>query len=275
MLTKNCDLHLHSNFSDSDADLKTIFQGSSQKKLSCIALTDHDTIAGLAEAAELSRTSGIELINAIELSAQHQDREVHILGYFIDTSSSKLNQELGELKEFRNQRFRKMIVNLNSLGVKIDQEELMQSLAKTIPTRLHLALHLVKKRKVKSLADAFRKFLSPGQGVYTVGFKHSVEQAIQLIKHAKCIAFLAHPQAIFNQSWIEDFIALGLDGLEVSYPGMPKGKSLIYQNMTKKYQLLKSGGSDYHGSFKSYTDLGSVHVPYAWVEAMKERLAKV
>jgi predicted metal-dependent phosphoesterase TrpH len=270
-MNKKCDLHVHSNFSDSDADVESIFRLASQKGLSCIALTDHDTVAGIPQAKISSKKYNVELVEAIELSAQHKDSEVHILGYFINTQNKKLQAELKNIEDFRRKRIMVMLEKLNSLGMKLDRDEFEAKIDKAIPTRLHLALHLVEKKKAKSLPEVFRKYLAPGRPAYASCFEHSAEETIRLIKDCGGLSFIAHPHAISSQAWIEEFIALGVNGLEVTYPGMSQAKSLIYRNMAKKFNLLLSGGSDYHGSYKAFNDLGIVNVPYEWVEDMKKR----
>jgi predicted metal-dependent phosphoesterase TrpH len=146
-----CDLHIHSNFSDSDAKIEEIFIKAKEKNLSAIAITDHDTIGGLSEADRQSKIYGIECIEGLELSAQKNDIEVHILGYFIDTKSKLLKDSLAEVCTFRNNRFISMAQNLRSLGLAVDIDEVLLSITSSIPTRLHLGLYLVHKGIVKSL----------------------------------------------------------------------------------------------------------------------------
>jgi len=268
---KQCDLHIHSNYSDSDADIESIFKGAKEKGLGCIAITDHDTVEGLAKAHICSKEYDIELIDAIELSAEHQDAEIHILGYFIDINDENLQTELKHIKNLRIERLTWMADQLNSLGVGVDKDELFAGIKIAVPTRLHLALYLQNKGKVTSLRQAFKKYLSPGSPAYRSRFKYSVKEAIKFIHACKGLAFLAHPHVIPNQAWVEEFISLGIDGLEVVYPNMPPVKRSMYENMIIKSGLLKSGGSDVHGSYKEYTRIGEVTIPYSWVEEMKKR----
>jgi len=267
-----CDLHIHSIFSDSDADMESIFRQAEAKRLRCIAVTDHDTVSGLAAARYYSRQCGVELINAIEFSAQHQDSEVHVLGYFIDPGDATLTRELSHIKDLRRQRLICMAEALTSLGMVVDTDELFRGIGSTIPTRLHLAMYLVKKKKAASLKDVFNKYLSPGKPAYKSRFKHSVEEVIAIIRNCGGCSILAHPHMVRQQSWIEEFIHYGLDGLEVVYPGMSCARRSLYLNLALKYDLLKSGGSDAHGSYKEFTEIGGVSVSYEWVEEMKSRL---
>jgi 3',5'-nucleoside bisphosphate phosphatase len=275
MVNKNkglCDLHIHSIFSDSDADMASIFNQAVQKQLRCIAITDHDTVSGLRQARTYSEKFGIELIDGIEFSAQHIDREVHVLGYFIDPENKMLIEELGHIKDLRYKRLRWMADKLTSLGLGVSSDELFSQIGDTIPTRLHLAIYLVKKNIVKSLKEAFRKYLSPGKPAYKSRFKHSVSDTAKIIKKAGGVSVLAHPHIISQQSLVEDFIASGVEGLEVVYPSMSAAKSSVYRNLAAKHNLLKSGGSDAHGSYKEFTAIGDVGIDYSWVQEMKDRL---
>jgi len=136
----------------------------------------------------------------------------------------------------------------------------------------HAKEQTLDKGKVKTLRQAFQKYLSPGKPAYRSRFKYSVEDAIQLIRKFKGLSFIAHPHVIPDQSWIEEFISLGVDGLETIYPTMSPAKRLLYKEMAIKFNKLQSGGSDAHGSYKAFVKIGEVDIPYAWVEDMKRCL---
>lgn len=268
---KKCDLHIHSVFSDSDATIKEIFKAAKEKGVSAIAITDHDTVAGLSEAKEESISSGVELIEGIELSAQRDDVEIHVLGYFIDSKNPELRTELADIYTLRKDRLIKMIDKLKVLGLRLNSDEIFEKTKNAIPTRLHLALYLIKKGYAISVGQAFEKYLSPGKPGYIARFKYSVEEAVKLIKRYGGLAFLAHPNAIPDQSWIEEFVAAGVDGLEVIYPRFSNAKILMYKNMADKFNILKSGGSDAHGSYREFTKIGDVTIPYEWLCEMKKK----
>ncbi|MDD3296019.1 MAG: PHP domain-containing protein [Candidatus Omnitrophica bacterium] len=267
-----CDLHIHSIFSDSDADIESIFKQAKEKNLHCIAITDHDTVSGIPLARDCSRRYGIELIEGLELSAQHQGIEIHVLGYFVDSESEYLNEQLDSMRGLRKQRILDMAKALNAIGVEVDIEELLEAIGAAMPTRLHLGLYLLGKGKVSNLWEAFKKYLTPGKPAYVAGFKYSVKDAIEVIKKSGGLSFLAHPHMISNQAWVREFINFGLDGLEINYSSMSPVKKFLYTQMASKHNLLKSGGSDAHGSYKEFTQIGKVTVPYEWVQAMKGRL---
>jgi hypothetical protein len=267
-----CDLHIHSNFSDSDMEIEEIFKIASEKGISVLSITDHDSVEAIEEAKKYSKIYNIELIEGIEISAQEDDVEVHLLGYFIDPQNEKLKEALKDVKEIRKERLLLMAKKINKLGIKIDEEELLSKINNNVPTRLHLGLYLLEKKVVSSLKEAFKKYLSPKSPAYVCRFKFSVKEAISLIKEAKGLVFLAHPHYLPQQDWIEKFISFGLDGLEVIYPRLSPQRSAFYQDLTNKYGLLKSGGSDAHGIYKEFTDVGGVTVSYEWIKRMKEVL---
>ena len=272
MKDKRCDLHIHSVFSDSDHAIEDIFLEAKRKNIDCIAVADHDTVDGLTQARICSKSYDIELIEALELSARHKDSEIHILGYFIDPDNERLKLELERIRQLRRERLLWMSDKLNSLGVKVDSQEMFSNIKDSIPTRLHLGLYLLRKGVVNSLRQAFTKYLSPGRPAYKHYFKHSAKEVIGLIKDAGGLSFLAHPHIIADQSLVEEIVSLGVDGLEVVYPNMPQVKRSLYKNIVLKSNLLQSGGSDAHGSFKQFVEVGEVTIPYAWVEKMREAL---
>jgi 3',5'-nucleoside bisphosphate phosphatase len=273
-LNKKCDLHIHSIFSDSDSTVEDIFLHAHDADLSCIAICDHDTVAGFESAQQCSQRYGIEILPAIEISAQKNDAEVHILGYLFDPKSPVLLDSLKRVQETRRERIVLMIEKLKALGAKVDKDELFGMIKNSVPTRLHLGLYMVRQGVVNTIQEAFRKYLSPGKPAYVSRFKYSVEESIRIIKDSGGLSFIAHPYILSDQSWIEEFAKAGIDGLEVVYPRLSKEKIAFYERMADGLKLLKSGGSDAHGSFKEYTQIGSVSIQYSWIEAMKARLAQ-
>jgi len=266
-----CDLHLHSDYSDSDTTVDDCFKQAKEAGLKCISVTDHDTLEAVEAARQYSKQYGVELLEGIELSADYEDAEVHILGYLINCDDPKLLDELVHIKELRQNRIIDMAQALLELGFKVDVKELMAGIGQMMPTRLHLGLYMLEKGMVSSLPEAFKKYLSPGKPAYRARFKQSVKGIVDLIKKHQGFSFVAHPHTLHNQQWVDELIALGVDGLEVVYPNMSPEKRSKYDNLVKKHNLLRSGGSDAHGAYKKFTHIGKVTVPYQWVEEMKAR----
>lgn len=264
------DLHIHSHYSDSDLSVEDIFSQAKRENIKAIAITDHDTIDGVRKGGGLSKRYGVEFIEGIELSSYYNGSEVHILGYFVDIGNKNFLKVLKGVKDLRQERLIKMAEKVNSLGMKIDIDELVFRLNEKIATRLHLALYMLEKKQVDSVWEAFKKYLSPGKPAYVGGFKFSVQEAITLIKEACGIAVLAHPHLLFNKEWIKEFIDYGLDGIEVFYPKVTSQLVDYYQNIADRYGLFKCGGSDSHGSYKKFTRIGEITIPYDWVEKLKD-----
>ncbi|OPX30591.1 MAG: hypothetical protein B1H08_01200 [Candidatus Omnitrophica bacterium 4484_171] len=269
------DLHIHSIYSDSSLSLENVFQEAKNAGLKCISLTDHDTIRGIKDARMISVSYGIELISGIEFSAQHGDREVHILGYMIDDDSKKINDVVSELKMVRMDRIRKMSLKLSSLGLKIEKDDLDNIIKDAVPTRLHLALCMVKKGYSNSIRDAFKKYLSYGKPAYVSRFRYSVKESIGILKKSKGVVFLAHPHLLPIKEWIHDFVDWGIDGIEVMYPGYSPEVTDKFSKIASRYNLLKSGGSDSHGIYKDFTAIGNTRIPYEWVRKIKDKHSKL
>ncbi|MCD6583848.1 MAG: PHP domain-containing protein [Candidatus Omnitrophica bacterium] len=269
MENKKADLHIHSYYSDSDLSIQEIFNQAKKKGIDALSITDHDTVQGIEEALSLSKIYDIEFIEGIELSAEYNNAEIHILGYFIDSTNKSLIEALDNVKDLRKERLIKMAEKINSLGGKVDIDELISRINEKIATRLHLALYMVEKGEVASIWEAFRKYLSFGRPAYIARIKFSVREAIALIKEAKGLAVLAHPHFLPSKEWIEKFSQWGLDGIEVRYPRYTPSIVEQFSQIAERLGLLKSGGSDSHGSYKEFTSIGEVWIPYTWVERLK------
>ena len=272
--TRLCDLHIHSTFSDSDETVEDIVKNASQKNLFCISLTDHDTVDGLTRARDCCQRNNIEFIEGIEITAEHNDIEIHVLGYFIDPKNSALQKELAKIRVLRTERLLAIAKKLNDLGVSVDKDELLALVGESLPTRLHLGMYLVNKGLAKDLRQVFKKYLSPKSEAYVPRLKYSAKEAIDAVHAAGGFACLAHPHLLRDQSFIEEFVRYGLDGIEVAYPGFSKNTTLFYETMANKLGLFKVGGSDAHGNYKVHTSVGEVTVPYEWVEKMRNAWLK-
>lgn len=275
MLKGYADLHIHSVYSDGSLSVENVFQEAKNAGLRCISLTDHDTTRGTNEAKALSASYGIELISGIEFSAQHEGREIHLLGYMVDYSSKEINSVSSRIRNVRIERIKKMSSKLNSLGLKIDEHELNDIIKDAMPARLHLALYMVKKGYASSIHDAFKRYLSYGKAAYMSRSLHSVKDAINLLRKSKGMVFLAHPHLLPVEEWIRSFVDWGISGIEVMYPGYSPETTGRLSKIAGKYGLLRSGGSDSHGEYKSFTAIGNVRIPYEWVEKIKERHSKL
>lgn len=269
------DLHIHSCYSDSDLSIQEILKRASEKGLKAIAVTDHDTVEGVDEALQVSDQYQVECISGIEISAQYRDFEVHILGYLLDHHSVPLRDALSDIKNVRIQRLIDMAEKMNKLGFKVDTDELLKDIQGRIVTRFHLALYLVAHGIVSNIKEAFLKYLAPGKPAYAARLKFSAQEAIRLILDAGGVPVLAHPHMLADQRWIEEFIEYGIRGIEAVYPGFSKSQRQRYRKFAKEHDLCMTGGSDAHGNLKKYNDIGSVTVPYSYVEQMKDEQRRI
>jgi len=269
------DLHLHTFFSDGTYSPQELVEKAIRAKLSCIAVVDHDTVSGVNPTIEAALDSDLEILSGIELSAEHEGQEIHILGYLLDHNNKKLIAELQVLRDKRAERVYKMVEKLNSLGLKLKAQSVFDLAGNATVGRLHIARALVKEGLVGSLPEVFQKFLGDGGPAYVCGFRFSPQDAIKFIKSFQGVPVLAHPYIIKDESLILEFIKSGLMGLEVYYPEHSQGMVNFYLDLARQNNLLVTGGSDCHGSAKPTVRLGCIKLPYDLVEKLKEAKEKI
>lgn len=267
---KFADLHLHTDFSDGTYTPKELVNKALEAGLSCIALTDHDTVSGIPETISIAGNTDLEVLPGIEISSEYNSREVHILGYLIDYMSSSVLNQLEVLKKNRIERIYSIVEKLNSLGVDLRPQDVFDIASGSIPGRLHVARALEKGGFVGSIYEAFNKYIGDNGPAYVLGFRFSLKEAIEFIRDNGGIPVLAHPYILNDDGLIMDFIKLGIMGLEVYYPEHSQGEVNFYLSLAKENNLLVTGGSDCHGKAKPQVRIGSMKIPYSLVEKLKE-----
>ncbi|OGX17101.1 MAG: hypothetical protein A3K83_01965 [Omnitrophica WOR_2 bacterium RBG_13_44_8b] len=272
---KFADLHLHTVFSDGTYTPLQLVNESERCGLSAIAVVDHDTVEGIEPVLEIAKTRDIEVLPGIELSAEHEGSEVHVLGYLLDYDNKKLLEKLNILKTNRIERIYKIVNKLKSQGVDLNPATVFDIAGRATVGRLHIARALVKEKKVSSIFEAFQKYIGDKCPAYYLGFKFSVREAIKLIKQAKGIPVLAHPYCIHNDDFLLTFIKYGIMGFEVYYPEHSQSMINFYLGLTEKHNLLVTGGSDCHGDAKPQVKIGSIKLPYTLVEKLKQAKDKL
>ncbi|MGI6367879.1 MAG: PHP domain-containing protein [Anaerolineae bacterium] len=266
------DLHIHSSASDGTIDPREIVTMAQAQGLETIALTDHDTVAGLAAAREQAAVSGIRVIPGLEISADEDGVQAHILGYGIDPEDPALVASLERFAQARLERVRSILERLDALGIALPAEQLCGPAAGCAVGRPHVARLLLQEGHVSSLSEAFERFLSHRQAAYVPRPKVSMRDAIAMIHAAGGLAVLAHPWSI---TWlIEPLVEQGLDGLEVFYRDYDACQQGRLARLAQEHGLVATGGSDYHGPEGIKSTLGSVHVPRECVAALDARLAR-
>lgn len=272
---KFADLHLHTLFSDGTYTPEELIVRAKHKGLSAIAITDHDTVKGIAAAVKAGIAKGIEVLAGIELTSEYEGTEIHLLGYLIDYENSELKEKLAFLSRHRVERIYKITDKLRELGVNLEAEAVFEVAKQGNPGRLHVARALVQKGWTSSTDEAFRKYIGDKSPAYVLGFKLSPGEGIKLIKEAGGIPVLAHPYSLNRDELIPLFVDFGLMGIEVYYPQHTQSMINFYLELAKKYNLLVTGGSDCHGKAKPEVMLGSVKISYELVEKLKEAKIKM
>ncbi|HNZ26429.1 MAG TPA: PHP domain-containing protein [Spirochaetota bacterium] len=251
------DLHCHSSASDGSLTPEELVIKAYDSGISSLALTDHDTISGLSKAKTTARKVGIELISGIEFNCDCDSGELHILGLFIDETNAELLKLIKKLEEYRKERNEKLIELLTKQGIKLDMDDLfchndrIENIGKP-----NFARALYKNGYAKNEFEAYSKYLSESNLKSIERKKISDREALDIIHTAGGIAVLAHPDQLGIKdhklllSFISDLKEKGLDGIEIFYTGYKKNIIKRYKGIARKYSLLCSGGSDFHGESK-------------------------
>lgn len=269
------DLHIHTYYSDSTSSPQEVIDDAKKAGLSCISITDHDVLDGLAPTLEAATLSGVEVIPGIELSSEFEGKDIHILGYFVEYATGILRDKCELFLDARMERMKQMLINLKAVGIDDISFDEIKALTKSRAVgRAHLAWVLINKGHVGSFREAFDKYIGEGCPGYAPKFKQTPFEAIDLIHQAGGLAVMAHPMLTQKDELIPRLVAAGLDGLEVYYPNCTQSVTNFYEHQAKKHGLLLTGGSDAHGAAKNYTWVGKTSIEYNYVDAMKARLRR-
>ncbi len=281
------DLHIHSTASDGTVSPAEILALAQDLNLAAIAITDHDTINGSKEALGIGVPPSLKFLTGVEISASPPPSfpysgSLHILGYSINIDDPLLNKTLGKLQEARKNRNPQIVDRLNSLGFDLSIDELLSEVGNAQLGRPHIARLMVKKGYVKSIKEAFDKYLGKGKPAYVDKYRVDCSKAIEVILDAGGIPVIAHP-FLLNPRNIEDIEelvitlkAMGLKGIEVYYPEHTPDIISRLADIADRHELLMTGGTDFHGSLKPEIKMGSgkgdFFVPYTLYEKLMESL---
>ena len=278
---KTIDLHVHTTASDGTASPAEAVKLAKAAGLSAIAITDHDTVSGYAEAAEAGKALGVEVIPGIEISTKY-GRAVHILGYYIDPDSDKLAPVLEWVVRDRDERNRKMAELMAADGLPVSYEEMHRRFGAVIG-RPHFAEVLVELGLAKDIRDAFDRYVEKGQKYYLPRNFLSIERSIEIIREAGGVPVLAHPfQYKLDDAGLRELIEhcmeSGLQGMECRYSGYSVEQSKYLGCLAEKYGLIKTGVSDFHGDNKRHISIGTgtghLEVPYKYLEKLRQTAGK-
>jgi hypothetical protein len=265
------DLHTHSTASDGSRPPREVVRAAHDLGLTAIALTDHDTIDGVAEARAEARSLSVRIIAGVELSAVEGNTETHLLGLHL-ADLDRLGARLSDLRTMRVTRAERIVARLNVLGVKVSIDEVLAQAAGGAVGRPHIARALVNDGWATDLRDAFDRYLGNGRPAFVPKDRLTMSDAIAMIHDAGGLAVLAHPGAGGTRARIEALVGVGLDGVEVKHPSHSSEDSARLLALVEHFRLVPSGGSDWHGLPDGGRSLGGMHVPLAWLGRQEQAI---
>ena len=265
------DLHTHTKYSDGTLTPTALVEYAKKVSLDALAITDHDTVDGINEAAIAA--DGLEIIPGVELSACEGNSDVHILGYYIYTSHAELLENLHKFRSARYQRAQRIVDKLNQLGISLVFDDVLRCVGEDTGSigRPHVAQALIDNGFVATIDEAFHRYLGHHAPAYIPKWKITATDAIRLIRNAGGLAVLAHPSSLRRDELIPSFVTAGLGGLEAIYPGHSETVQRYYTQIAGKHGLVVTGGTDYHGPQQGRPDLGSLRLPYTLLATLRQR----
>lgn len=277
------DLHIHSTASDGTYTVPEILHMATRLGLEAISITDHDTLDGSRQALANETPPSLRFITGVEISAQPPAQckisgSLHILGYGIDPDNSALNQALAELQKARGNRTQRIVELLNRLGIPLTLEKVMREVGQGSAGRPHVANAMIKTGIVADINEAFDRYLAKGSPAYVGKERLECRKTFELIREAGGVPVLAHPYLIQSHQpgalaiLVKQLYEFGLMGLEVYYPNHTPEAVSQYLEMAKQYDLLVTGGTDFHGDLIPDIQMGSgkgdFYIPYEIYEAL-------
>lgn len=265
------DLHAHSTASDGSRSPADVVREAKRVGLAAIALTDHDTLDGMAEAAAMGIAVGVRVVPGVELSAVEGDVETHILGLHL-SDTRELEASLVSLREMRHSRAERIVKRLNELGVRIEFSAVLEQAAGGAIGRPHVARAMIAEGWAVDFRDAFERYLGNGRPAYVGKDRLAVTDAIGLIHRAGGLAILAHPSHGGTRDRIATFVQQGIDGVEVRHPSHSAEDIARILALVEHFSLVPSGGSDWHGAADGPRTLGMMRVPIEWLHRQDGRV---
>jgi len=264
------DLHIHSTASDGRLTPSDIVREAVERGLTYIALTDHDSVDGIAPAQAAAQAfPQLKVIPGVEISTDIPQGEVHVLGYFIDYTDPELRASLKRFKNSRLRRAQGMVAKLANLGIHLDWQRVQEIAGGSSIGRPHIAQAMLEKGYIGSIRQAFTEYLSRDGPAYVEREKMTPAEAVELIVNAQGLAVLAHPLT-FNdpEAMIIELKAAGLVGIEAYYDGYTAEEINRLVGLADKHNLIATGGSDYHGLDPTETAIGGADLPLESVERL-------
>jgi hypothetical protein len=275
------DLHVHTSMSDGTFTPEEVVRIAADRGLSAIAITDHDTVAGVLRGKRKGAELGIEVVSGVEISTEWPEGILHMLGYFVSVEDRDLLQALDSLKQNRQERIFKIVSKLNDHNVSVTVDEVDQEAVGGVPGRPHVAKVIVRKGHVETLQEAFDRYLGKGAPAYVEKKKLSPVEAIQLITNAGGIPVLAHPYSLDEhdprglEQIVRELMTSGLKGIEVYYPKHTPDQTELFLRLAEKLGLAVTGGTDFHGANTPEVRIGTLPggktLSYSILEELKKK----
>ncbi|MFU1792882.1 PHP domain-containing protein [Paenibacillus azoreducens] len=277
-----CDLHTHTQASDGMQSPADNVQLAYAKGLAAVAITDHDTVAGVAEAMAEGERCGVNVVPGVEISTRAGGKDIHVLGYYVNCSDQAFLKRLADLRNTREQRNVKMIAKLQELGVNITLEEVISGLGRELRPdesvgRPHMADVLVRKGYARDMRDAFDRYLGENAPAFVSVPRISPQDACLWIREAGGVPVLAHPGIYGDDDLVRKILEEAQPaGIEVFHSDHGKEEEKRYQAMADEYRLIVTGGSDFHGARQGvvfHGDIGNRSVPVSVLDQLKKASA--
>lgn len=262
------DLHAHTTASDGSYEPAELVRTALDRGLDALAITDHDSVDGIVAARDAAQDTALRLIPAVELSAVHGGRDIHILGFFIDVDDPRLAATLAELREARLERARAMVSALQQAGYDVDLDDVLDLSQSGSVGRSHVARALVRRGHAESVREAFERFIGRGKPFYVPKPVSTPEAVVACVRSAGGVAVIAHPGITKVDDLVGPLATAGLAGIEAYHADHSPEQVAHYVAMAKRLSMIVTGGSDYHGPGSPGADLGSVPMPDAVLEGL-------
>jgi len=266
------DLHTHSLRSDGALSPADLIRRAADRGVSVLSLSDHDTLAGVAEAVAAGDALGVRVITASELNTESEWGDAHVLGYFIDPADQPLEARLRWLRENRGRRIELMVEKLNQLGYSVSLDRVLEIAQGGALGRPHLAEALLEKGYVRSYEESFDTILAKGSPAYVARVGLSPLEAVALVRTHGGVPSLAHPGTVVGlEALLPKMVAAGLAGIEAYYGEHSPEMTERCLALARTHGLVPTGGSDFHGRGEHGVDLGAVFVPPETIEMLRSR----
>ncbi|HET7344191.1 MAG TPA: PHP domain-containing protein [Methylomirabilota bacterium] len=270
------DLHSHTTASDGTLSPRELVRLAARQRVRVLAVTDHDSVSGLPEAIDEAARHGIEIVPGLEINCDVPGSEIHVLGYFVDWQAEWFEGFLAGQRAERAARVHRMVARLAELGMPLTAEEVFAICKEGSPGRPHVARAMVDRGYVKSVREAFDRWLHAAGPANVPRHRLEPAEAVAVIRRAHGVPVLAHPGLAQRDELIPELVQAGLAGVETYYPEHSAGQIEAYRQLCRRYDLVATGGSDYHGpSTGRAATLGSPAVPVEVWDALTARARRL